>query len=305
VAGVAAAAGNDGVGIAGMCWQCRILPVKVLNSAGSGSHSNIAAGIVWATTHGADVINLSLAGPYPSGVVQNAVNFALRHGVVVVAAAGNEGSSRRFFPAAYPGVISVGASTGTDGLYDWSNRGSWVNLAAPGCAYTGKPGAQWSWWCGTSFATPMVAGIAALVRSANSRLSTTAITRLLLNASVNVRGVTNGRIDALRAVRSAGSGSSSPPPSGTTYDWQSHLDRGHQRETRAIRVSGHEHVHLQWSTNITVWLTFFDTAGHLVKSVHGSSGDIQFQLSLNSGQYRVTVGTFADTTTAFRVRLAP
>ena len=61
VAGVAAAAGNDRVGIAGMCWRCRIMPVKVLNANGSGSHSNIAAGIIWAADHGADVINLSLA----------------------------------------------------------------------------------------------------------------------------------------------------------------------------------------------------------------------------------------------------
>ncbi len=98
VAGVAAAAANNGVGIAGMCWHCEILPVKVLNANGSGFHSNIAAGIIWATKHGADVINLSLAGPSQANVIASAVAFARNHGVVVVAAAGNEGSSRHFYP---------------------------------------------------------------------------------------------------------------------------------------------------------------------------------------------------------------
>ena len=112
VAGVAAAAANDGVGIAGMCWHCDILPVKVLNAAGSGARSNIAAGIVWATKHGADVINLSLAGPTHPTSSATQSSYADNHGVVVVAAAGNEGSTHKFYPAAYPGVISVGATDG-------------------------------------------------------------------------------------------------------------------------------------------------------------------------------------------------
>ena len=203
VAGVAAAAANNGVGIAGMCWRCEILPVKVLNASGSGSRSNIAAGIIWATKHGADVINMSLAGATPSKVIADAVTYARNHGVVVVAAAGNEGSSRRFYPAADPGVISVGATDGYDRLYNWSNRGSWVKLTAPGCAYTGKPGPAWTWWCGTSFATPVVAGIAALIKSLTPSLTRAQIERTLLNASVNVRGVSDGRIDAAKAVRAA------------------------------------------------------------------------------------------------------
>ena len=165
VAGVAAAAANDGVGIAGMCWNCLILPVKVLNSHGSGNHSNIAAGVIWAVDHGADVINMSIAGPRETNVLANAVAYALSKGVVVVAAAGNEGSKRRFYPAAYNGVMSVGATNKKDQLYAWSNRGSYVKLAAPGCAVTGKPGPAWTRWCGTSFATPIIAGTAALIKS--------------------------------------------------------------------------------------------------------------------------------------------
>ena len=184
VAGVAAAAANDGVGIAGMCWQCDILPVKVLNANGSGSHSNIAAGIVWATRHGADVINMSLAGPYPSPVVQSAVNFARNHGVVVVAAAGNEGLTRKFYPAAYPGVISVAATSSADRLYSWSNRGTWVKLAAPGCAFTGKPGPRLELVVRHVLCTPVVAGTAALIKSLRPNLSRSAIERMLLNSTV-------------------------------------------------------------------------------------------------------------------------
>jgi len=206
VAGVAAAAANDGTGIAGICWHCRILPVKVLNANGSGSHSNIAAGIVWATKHGADVINMSLAGPNPSTAVADAVKFARARGVVVVAAAGNEGTNRRYYPASLPGVISVGATNSHDRLYSWSNRGSWTKVSAPGCAMTGSTGpVRWTWWCGTSFASPMVAGVAALMKSRRPDLKRSQIERILLNSTVPVRGVAQGRIDAYRAVRTVAS----------------------------------------------------------------------------------------------------
>jgi len=201
VAGVAAAAGNDRVGIAGMCWRCRIMPVKVLNSNGSGSHSNIAAGIIWAADHGADVINLSLAAQYRTSVMSDAVAHARRRGAVVVAAAGNEGSKRKFYPAALPGVISVAASNGSDGLYSWSNRGTWIKLSAPGCAYTTKRGRSWSWWCGTSFAAPAVAGAVALVHGMRPSLSRTRLESAILGSAAGVRQVTRGRLDVARALR--------------------------------------------------------------------------------------------------------
>lgn len=154
VATVAAGAGNNRAGIAGVCWRCRILPVKVLNGDGHGTHSNIAAGIRWAASRGADVINLSIAGLNSTVVLEDAINFALRRGAVVVGAAGNWGSSRKTYPAAYAGVISVAATNNVDRLYDWSNRGSWVTLAAPGCAFSGRPQARWAWLCGTSYRLP-------------------------------------------------------------------------------------------------------------------------------------------------------
>jgi subtilisin family serine protease len=207
VAGVAAAAGNNSVGIAGMCWKCRIMPVKVLNANGSGSHSNIAAGIVWAARHGADVINLSLATATRTTIMSDAVEFARRRGVVVVAAAGNEGSKRKFYPAALPGVISVAATNGSGRLYHWSNRGSWVKMSAPGCAYTAKGHSSWTWWCGTSFASPAVAGAVALAKSVSPGLSRQRLEASVLGGASSARATrltaVRNRLDAARAVRMA------------------------------------------------------------------------------------------------------
>jgi len=89
VALVAAAMGNDATGMAGHCWQCKILPVRVLDENGLGDTGRLAAGIAWAADHGADVINLSLAGPASSSTLENAVAYAQARGVAVVAAAGD------------------------------------------------------------------------------------------------------------------------------------------------------------------------------------------------------------------------
>ncbi len=203
VATAAAASGNDGVGIAGMCWRCRILPVKVLNGNGHGTHSNIAAGVVWAADHGADVINLSIAGLSSTALLRGAIAYALNRGAIVVAAAGNNGTSRRSYPAAYPGVVSVAATTPLDRLYSWSNRGSWVTLAAPGCAFVGRPGARWTSLCGTSIAAPIVSGTLGLMRSLAPRMGRIRLTSMLLNNTQRLRvSLAHGRLDAARAMRS-------------------------------------------------------------------------------------------------------
>jgi len=328
VAGVAAASANNGVGIAGICWHCEILPVKVLNAAGSGTHSNIAAGIVWATDHGADVINLSLAGPTPSDVIANAVAYARNHGVVVVAAAGNEGSRQRFYPAALPGVISVGATNSADRLYNWSNHGTWVKLSAPGCAYTGSTGPiRWTWWCGTSFATPVVAGIAALIESERPGISRATLERTLLHSTVKVRGVVDGRIDAARAVRaaSAGSSGSSPTPTPTatptadataaptseptatptsqTYVLRDHLQDGAQNTSQAFQLSGEVQATLKWTSDVGLGMKITNAGGDTVAWLHGSKGELDWSGSVLSGSYTVYVGTWSSVYTAFTLTI--
>ncbi|MFM8788927.1 MAG: S8 family serine peptidase, partial [Chthoniobacterales bacterium] len=116
VAGVAAAQGNDGIGVAGAAWNVAILPVKTMNSSGSGSHSAIANGITYSADRGAKIINLSLGGTTSSSTLQNAVSYAWNKGSLLVAAAGNNGSSTTVYPAAYPNVVAVSATTSADTL---------------------------------------------------------------------------------------------------------------------------------------------------------------------------------------------
>lgn len=166
VAGTAAAVTNNGIGIAGMSWEAKVMPVKALGASGAGAHSWIANGIVWATDHGAQVINMSLGGPYTSATMREAVDYAWNHGVVIVAAAGNGNTSNPTYPAAYENVIGVSATTQNDERAYFSNYGSYVSVASPGVAILSTiRGGAYQAWSGTSMASPHVAGLAALVRS--------------------------------------------------------------------------------------------------------------------------------------------
>lgn len=164
VAGIAAAMSNNGEGIAGVSWGANIMPLKVLNSAGSGTYANVAAAIVWATDHGAQVINMSLGGPSPSSTLENAVNYAYSKGMVQVAAAGNSGSGSVLYPAKYAPVIAVAATDQMNSRANFSNYGPEVDLAAPGDSiYSLYPGGGYGYRSGTSMATPFVSGLAAIL----------------------------------------------------------------------------------------------------------------------------------------------
>jgi thermitase len=165
VAGIAAAMMNGSYGV-GVAPNCTILPVKVLDASGSGTSADVAAGIEWAADQGAEVINMSLGSSSYTSVIAEAVAYAISKDVVVCAATGNEGIDSVCYPAAYPGVIGVGATGSSDAIADFSNYGPGVDIAAPGenivsTSYTGAMTTM----SGTSMATPFVAGAAALVRS--------------------------------------------------------------------------------------------------------------------------------------------
>jgi subtilisin family serine protease len=165
-AGVIGARADNGEGVAGICWTCSLMPVKVLDASGSGTTSTVAAGIVWAADHGARVISMSLGGAGGTQTLADAVQYAASKGVILVAAAGNSGSTDPVYPAAYPQVISVAGTTASDALYSWSNRGPWVQVAAPGCNTAPWLGGTYVNFCGTSSATPVVAGLAGLALAA-------------------------------------------------------------------------------------------------------------------------------------------
>jgi thermitase len=137
VPGVAAAVTGNGTGIAGACPACRLLGAKDGDEFLVDSASE--RGIYWAVDHGADAVNISSGSPQASTAYERAVNYARDHGALVVAAAGNESTSRPTYPAAYPASVAVSA-TNRKGTFAWfSNSGGWVDLAAPGGPWRRHP----------------------------------------------------------------------------------------------------------------------------------------------------------------------
>ena len=182
VAGVIAAAGNNGLGSAGVAFNTRILSVKVVDAVGYAAYSTLAQGIRYAVDQGARVINISIAGDAPSSALQDAINYAWSSNVVVVAAAGNNGNDIPYYPAACEHVMAVAATASDDSLATFSSFGTNIALAAPGQGIltTSKdPTSPFAAWSGTSLASPMVAAGAALVAAANPLLDNSQIVALL------------------------------------------------------------------------------------------------------------------------------
>lgn len=174
VAGIAAASSNNGTGIAGVSWEARIMPVKVLNSAASGTYANTAAGIVWAVDHGAQIINLSLGATNPSSVLEDAVSYAHSQGVVIIAAAGNGGDNFVSYPARYPNVIAVARMNSTNN-WDGSNYGPEIDLAAPGALIYSTVVGGYDYKSGSSMSTGFVSGLAAILMGIPGNASPDAI----------------------------------------------------------------------------------------------------------------------------------
>ncbi|RPI86795.1 MAG: peptidase S8, partial [Chloroflexi bacterium] len=192
VAGIAAALSNNGRGVAGVSWGARLMPVKVLNAAGSGSQANVAAGIVWATDHGAQIINLSLgsrdesldASGFP--VLKDAVDYATSAGVIVVAAAGNGGGNSVMYPAAYPNVIAVGATDSSNTRAGLSNYGPEIDLCAPGISIFSTVPGGYSSSSGTSMAAPFVSGLASILLGIPGNGSPAAVTGQMQNTALDL-----------------------------------------------------------------------------------------------------------------------
>lgn len=204
VAGIAAALTENSLGIAGVAPSASIIPVRALDNSGNGLLSNIANAITYSTNAGAKVINLSLGSSQSSITLENAVNYAWNQGVVVVAAAGNEASSTPIYPAAYQNAIAVASTDNNDQKSDFSNFGTWVDVAAPGSTILSTYiGSYYAYLSGTSMAAPHVAGLAALLAAQGQ---TNLQIRNTIQSTCDVipgTGVywTYGRINANRAVR--------------------------------------------------------------------------------------------------------
>jgi subtilisin family serine protease len=223
VSSLAAGSVDDGVGIAGFGGDARLLVIQAIDRNGYITDVDEAAAIVYAVKHGAKIINLSIGGTQTSSIERRAIRYAARHGVLLVAAAGNEHEQGN--PVEYPAALmrggiglAVGATRMDGTRAPFSNTGSYVSLAAPGenvfaaeSADSDWPRAQPSWsspgyygWAsGTSFAAPEVAGAAALVWGANPNLTASQVGQVLMESASGVAWSPElgwGRLDAAAAV---------------------------------------------------------------------------------------------------------
>lgn len=232
VAGVIAANGNNGIGVAGVAFGVKILPIKALDCQGSGLMSDVASGVTWATDRGARIINISLGSSAGQATLQDAIRYAIARNVLVIAAAGNCGvlSSRCTtlnepqYPGAYPEVLAVAATDENDAHPSFSNSGAYVGISAPGVriysttptypttlSRAGSP-TSYAAFSGTSQATPMVVGAAALLLSRDGTLTPAQLTaRLRANADdLGVAGTDPvfgaGRLNAFRALTAVTTG---------------------------------------------------------------------------------------------------
>jgi subtilisin family serine protease len=164
VAGIIAASLNNRIGIAGLA-QVRLMAEKALDVEGTGYASDLADAIIHATEQGAEIINMSWGDTVSSAVLHDAITYAYDSGVLLVAAAGNDNSSTKLYPAAYSEVISVAATDQNDAKASFSNWGGWIELSAPGVNVYSTFLAGYQYESGTSMAAPHVSGVAALVWS--------------------------------------------------------------------------------------------------------------------------------------------
>jgi serine protease len=248
VAGTIAAATNNQIGVAGIAPTARIMPIRVLGVRGGTSY-DILQGVRFAAglpndsgsvpARRADVINLSLGGGSPSQAEQSVYTLARTQGVIIIAAAGNDRTSAPSYPASYSGVVSVSAINIRRELASYSNFGSTIDVAAPGGdsgdyngdGYTdgvlstagddsyGSVSFAYKYMSGTSMAAPHVAGVAALMKAVNPNLTPDQFDTLLssgqLTSELGAPGRDNifgfGLIDAVKAMRAAGAGSTPAP----------------------------------------------------------------------------------------------
>ncbi len=182
---------NNNFGVTGIAYDAKIMPVKVLDDSGAGSYSSITNGIYYAVNHGANVINLSLGSTSPNSSVESALKYASSKNVIVAMAAGNDGGTTPEYPAHYAQNwgLAVGAVDKSKNIADFSNRSGsqpFPYVTAPGVnIYSTIPGDKYGFLSGTSMATPHVAGVVALMLSANHNLTDSQVRQIITDTAGN------------------------------------------------------------------------------------------------------------------------
>ena len=211
--GIASAVTNNAIGVAGVCWNCKIMPVRsgYTGEYGGGylDDDDIVAALVYAADNGADVISMSWGGYSDSQMIRDAIDYAYSMGVVLVAAAGNDASDWMSYPAAYDNVIAVAATDNNDHRAYFSNYGSWVDVSAPGVEIKSTLfNDTYVSWSGTSMACPHVAGLAALLLALKPSCSNYKIAERIISTTDNIDVLNSGyesllgsgRINAARCL---------------------------------------------------------------------------------------------------------
>jgi subtilisin family serine protease len=237
------------------------------------------------------VISMSLGGPADDQTLDQAVAYALGKGAILVAAAGNNGSTAPFYPAAIPGVVGVAATDENDHLYPWSNYGSWVQLAAPGCNPAPSASGGYVVFCGTSAAAPVVAGLIALQLSAQPDATRDSILAALERTAVPLGGAVQfGRVDA-RAALGVVADTPAQTSSGaaTTFSTTVHgvLRNGGARVVQAV-PAGRLALTLRFRPALTLELSLRTARGTLLARVRGRS-PLRLQRTVAAGAYRFTI----------------
>ncbi|MBC7258550.1 MAG: S8 family serine peptidase [Chloroflexi bacterium] len=288
VAGIIGARGNNGIGVAGVLWRCRLIPVKVLGSSGSGDYAGVADGVYYAAKNGARVVNMSFAGSDYSQLLQDVINdVARRYDVVFVAAAGNCASGGTgcgsvnpiMYPAAMENVVSVAATDSADQRGAFSEYNAFVDLAAPGVSiYNTTRGGSYGNKSGTSMASPHVAGLAGLIRALRPAWNREQVEAHMKATAAKVGGILYdengrndyygyGRIDAAAALW----GLVDPPHlAASATEWIIRAEPGQTIEASLV-ITNTGDVPMDWAAQVppdASWLQLEPVSGTLAPGAH-------------------------------------
>lgn len=231
VAGTAAAAGNNSIGLAGVSFGSKIMPIRVTDPTGLGWYSSMASGIIWAADNGARVANISYLGASASSSVLSAAQYMRSKGGVVVVGSGNTGASESYAPTDY--ITVAGATDSTNTVTRISSYGAYVDVVAPGeSIHTTAPNGSYVSSSGTSISTPVVAAVYALMMSANPTLTAAQLDNILFTTATDIGmagkddkagwGIVNAAAAVTKAMQTSAADSTPPvvaigsPAAGTT-----------------------------------------------------------------------------------------
>ncbi len=288
VAGAATAISDNLTGVSGVSWQSPVVPLVVLNGSNYATYYDMARAIIWAADHGIKVINISLGGSSSSTTLQNAVNYAWGKGCLIFASAANANTSTKYYPAACNNVVSVAATDKYDKKASFSNYGDWIDITAPGhYIYTTKNGGSYGYYSGTSFSSPISAGLAALIWSAHPELTNTAVQTIIEENSDDLGAAGfdaifgHGRINAFKSVMAAATLAGGVPP---------HV--AISSPTEGMKVSGAVEVAIEASDDEGVELVELYVNGVLVGTDASSPYLVTWNAPKQDGIYELTAKAY-------------